>query len=109
MNHARSTAMVSDDRLIMICVCEREGAEERERRGQCYRRKFHGFVVHVVDTDNKWALYLIIPLKSFLVAMEAASGHFSGMSAARSVPELTRNADIKLNPRVSLHDGRPAR
>jgi hypothetical protein len=33
MDHADSTAMGSDDRLMMICVCKRERAEEREPRG----------------------------------------------------------------------------
>jgi hypothetical protein len=33
MDHADSTAMGSDDRLMMICGCKRERAEEREPRG----------------------------------------------------------------------------
>jgi hypothetical protein len=33
MDHAQSTAMGSDDRLMTICVCKRERAEEREPRG----------------------------------------------------------------------------
>jgi hypothetical protein len=69
VDHAGSTAM---GRLMMTRVCKRESAEERERRGQCYRRKFHDLVVRVVCTNSKWTFYSIVPLKSSLSAMEAS-------------------------------------
>src|SRR5882757_8906767 len=44
---AGGTAMVSEHRPIMICFSQRDGAEERKPGGQCCRRKFHDFIVHV--------------------------------------------------------------
>jgi hypothetical protein len=46
------------------------------------------------------------PIKIFFKRDESLpGGHFCGMNAALPVPELTRSADIKLNPRVSLRGG----
>jgi hypothetical protein len=81
MGHAEHTAMISRDRPMMIGVGKREGAEEREPAGQCYCRKSHDLAVHAVDTNNKWTFSLIVLLKSFLIAMGAARGHFCGMKA----------------------------
>jgi hypothetical protein len=67
MDHADGTAMVSDDRLMMIRVCKRQGAEEREPGGYCYCRKFHDLVVRVVCTNSKWTFYLVVPLKLSLM------------------------------------------
>ena len=72
MDHADSTAMGSDDRPMMTCVCQRERAEEREPRGQYYCREFHDFVVGVACTNYKWTFYLIFPLKSSLSARSEA-------------------------------------
>src|SRR5258706_12538935 len=55
-------------RLMTNCVCKCEGTGERERRGQCYCREFHVFVLCAVYTNSKWTFYLIIPLNSSLGA-----------------------------------------
>jgi hypothetical protein len=105
MDRATGTAMVSGDRPIMIRVCGRKSTEEREPGRQCYCRKFHDHVVRVVCTNDKWAVCLIVPLKFSLSAAEAPRQAFLRHERCPRVPELTRSADIKLNPRVSLRGG----